>query len=111
MSKAPKEYYMDSPQFTNNGVKYGTIHLFDGPDGKSMKIAALTIKGMSADHMGVELIVGQNSFEILDNPSLMIGLIDQFVPFQGVNLSIYGKKEIKTNKKALLSNLSALEQK
>ncbi len=82
-SKAPADHYTDSCQISHNNIKYGGVHLFNGTNPDSQKVASLCIKGITADVMSVELIVGNDSFEVLDSVPVLINLINVLVPFQG----------------------------
>lgn len=93
MSKAPADYYMNACKLTHNKVTYGGIHLFDGTEPNSNKVATLAIKGVDAQRMSVELIVGNDAYDICDHPAIMVGLINQLVPYQGFfNKALHEKK-------------------
>ena len=82
-SKAPEEYFINAAKLTHNNVKYGGLHLFDGDQPNSQKVVSLSIKDIVVDIMSVELIVGNNCFEMFDRPEIMMDLINRLVPFQG----------------------------
>lgn len=92
MSKAPAEYYMNASKLTHNKVTFGGIHLFKDDSPNSDKVASLMIKGIDAQHMSVELIIGNDAYDICDNPAIMIGLINQLVPYQGLNAIKHDQK-------------------
>lgn len=101
-SKAPAKNYMDACQITHNGIKYGGIHLFDGDKPDSQKIASLSIKGVNADLMSAELIIGPNIIEFVENYTLFIELLNRLIPYQSFNnLSNDKKEQTKTHQKAL----------
>lgn len=92
-SKAPDKNYMDACQVTHNGIKYGGIHLFDGDKPESLKIASLSIKGVNADLMSAELMIGPNTIEFVENHSLFMELLNRLVPYQRFNNLSNDKKE------------------
>lgn len=92
-SKAPAKNYMDAFQFPHNDIKYGGIHLFDGDKPDSQKIASLSFKSVNDDSMSVELIIGFNTIEFIENHSLFMELLNKLVPVQSFNNLSNDKKE------------------
>mgnify|MGYP003404828022 CR=1 FL=1 len=103
-SKAPAKNYMDACQMTHYGIKYGGIYLFDGDKPDSQRIASLSIKGVSADLMSVELIIGFNTIEFVEHHTLFMEILNRLIPMQSFNsLSNEKSKEtaLQANQKAI----------
>jgi hypothetical protein len=80
LSKAPKGYYLTSPNITYNGIIHGGEKLFDGESGNATMVASLLIKAIDGGKVSVTLFQGDNSYEFLDSPELCKELIQRFTP-------------------------------
>jgi hypothetical protein len=60
------------------GLKYGGISIFDGPDGDAQKVASLGYEG-NGEVFQATLNIGWNEYKFIENPELCIELIKRYV--------------------------------
>lgn len=79
LSKAPKEYYIESPVLAHRGTRHGGLSLFDGTFDSSTKVASLAFRELNGN-IEVTLYLGWDEYKFIENTEICKNIIQDYIP-------------------------------